>query len=474
MANRTLRDLPVTTTIASADLVHTSQSTTDKSVTQGKNAEYVMNLSAYTPDVVAVTGVTHTISTTINKQLIVCTIAGNCTMTFPGAFGDNQEITILNVIGSTANVIGLPNSEVLYPGQEITFVWNGAAWIKKQFVTNFITGTAAPTITPNYIGQIFIDGTNNTVYVSVGTGSATDWLELLDKISNIKSTAIDYVILDNDSYDVIENAHTSSTGLITITLPTVSDNSGRKIRIYNSGNGLTKIDGEGAETISYKGNALNIFYLYLEDDYVDILDNGTEWKIESCYSHIVLGMINSNDYTNRHLGSSNFVYDNQSDSTDLTGQHFTEATSNNTGIVLLDSAPAGNAGTLTVYFVSGTGIFTDGRVITFGDARTCDVNEGTTNKNDDNNITHNMGVNLIDYKSRIFISSDGTWNNAIENINTNEASAGILGITSYQVDTNNLTQQVAFNGLLIIDTDGTTLIIDNEDYYYDQIIEFSI
>lgn len=40
------------------------------------------------------------------------------------------------------------------------------------------TGTAAPTITPTFIGQEYIDTTNQKVYKAIGNSSASDWIAL--------------------------------------------------------------------------------------------------------------------------------------------------------------------------------------------------------------------------------------------------------------------------------------------------------
>jgi len=40
------------------------------------------------------------------------------------------------------------------------------------------TGTAAPTTTPSVVGDIFVDATNNKVYVATGTASSSDWTEV--------------------------------------------------------------------------------------------------------------------------------------------------------------------------------------------------------------------------------------------------------------------------------------------------------
>lgn len=46
---------------------------------------------------------------------------------------------------------------------------------------NNLIGTAAPSVTPNFIGQLFIDTTNKNIYAAIGTTGALDW-ELLNGV----------------------------------------------------------------------------------------------------------------------------------------------------------------------------------------------------------------------------------------------------------------------------------------------------
>lgn len=44
-----------------------------------------------------------------------------------------------------------------------------------SYLSKITIGTAAPSITPTSVGQIFVDTTNKKAYVSTGTSSSTDW-----------------------------------------------------------------------------------------------------------------------------------------------------------------------------------------------------------------------------------------------------------------------------------------------------------
>lgn len=475
MANRTLSDLPVVTTVAGADIIHTRQSTTDKSVSESKIAEYVQNLSDYAPTVVAVTGTTHTISTTIRKQLIICTIGSNCTMTFPGTYGNAKEITIKNVAASTANVIGLPNSEVLYPGSEITFIWNGSAWIKRLFTTNFLTGTATPTITPSFEGQLFIDYSNNNFFFAVGTSSSADWLPLASSTQPILTVDADYTIPDSlpSGTKILVQCNTvSQYGVITITLPTLADNIGKWFDIEHeaTNEGLVIVDGEGAETLRYKGTQITQNPIYSKGDTFRYEDNGTDWKISGS-TKMVIGWQNRSDWTNVHIGNG-VTYDNKSAAVDWTGMSFSDGT--NTATVAYDSGGTGAAGTLYFYNISGgTGVFTDGATLTAANSDTADVDEtgGGTSKNIDYNLYHGFGVNIKNIEKTITLSTDGTENNSFD-ILFSPTSATTTGLTFFQIDINSFQTQLGTGGINYTDTSGIGQTIDTEDWYCNVSVKF--
>jgi hypothetical protein len=68
-----------------------------------------------------------------------------------------------------------------------------------------------------------------------------------------------------------------TSGTFTVTLYAASGNAGRILTIKNSGVGIITVDGNGAETID--GSAT--FGLSLQYDFVQIVCDGTNWKIIS-------------------------------------------------------------------------------------------------------------------------------------------------------------------------------------------------
>lgn len=308
------------------------------------------------------------------------------------------------------------------------------------------------------------------------SNSLDHWLIISGGNAAVKSSNTTFTISDTEKYDVYHFSHSAFTGLIEGNLPTLADNRGKVIPFQNIGNGLSYINSEEGGNILYKGNLLDKMLFYLSGDRLTVRNNGTYWIVEDYYAHIESGWISCADWTNRHLGFSNFVYDNQSDSSDLTGQKFTEATSNNTGIVLSDSAPSGNAGTLTVYYVTGTGIFTDGRQIAFGNGVTCDVNEGTTNKNDDNYITHNMGIDInCGAIKKIIVNSTATYTGAIELNYAYVSESANYGCQIEEVDNNDILIQTgnAGAGSILSATGTLNTRLDGEDWYFNILYELT-
>lgn len=285
---------------------------------------------------------------------------------------------------------------------------------------------------------------------------------------NNYSITSNYIIDDNDYYNCIDVAHSSTTTKITVTLPTVAQNTGRLIRIQNTGSGLTLIDGEGAEKISFLGNSLDDVKLLMDDDYVELRSNGTKWICEHASINKITNWINTADETNRHFGSA-FTYDTKSAATDWTGKHITEATSNQTAIVLYDSGGTGNTGILYVYNIAvGTGIWTHNRVVTAGDdAATVAVEESSgSSKNIDYNFYHGFGINEKDIKVYGFWSTNATWNNSRKLEIGLQNTAANYGITLYQNSTNDYIVQTGDAGIAHLSTSGVATGITTSDEYY--------
>jgi hypothetical protein len=284
----------------------------------------------------------------------------------------------------------------------------------------------------------------------------------------LSNETISMTIQDTDKKRYIIANAAAGYGQQQITLPNPANNLSRRIRIEHGIN-QNLIVVKGSNNIRYNGNTLDYYYLYSPDSSIDLISDGTYWRKEKVNNWLSTGWINSAEYRNKHKGQSAFLYDTKSVGKSLVGLVGTEATSLNTFTVLSDSGGAGTSGTIIPYDVTGTGIFTDNRVITFNDGTTIAVNEGVgaTNKNDDNNIYHGLNLNLTKSRMdiRLFLSTDATENNAIE-IGAVIHDYQDLGSNPFQVDVNNLKIQTSTNGTLYCAENGARIVVDTDDIYY--------
>lgn len=92
---------------------------------------------------------------------------------------------------------------------------------------------------------------------------------------DVLAASADYTVINNDSYETI--LVTTAASDRTITLPTASANTGRRITIkkVDSGTGHVIVDGAGAETI----DGVATFYLTAQYNFVELVCDGTEWHI---------------------------------------------------------------------------------------------------------------------------------------------------------------------------------------------------
>ncbi len=174
------------------------------------------------------------------------------------------------------------------------------------------------------------------------------------------------------------------------------------------------------------------------------------------------GYINTNDWTNRHLGSVNIAYDGLSGTFEV-GEIVTEEISGNTGIVMSDSGTI-----LVLRDITGTGIFTNNREITGADSgATADVDGDT--KNVDSNFYHGFNKPLSDLLVKVLVSTDGTDANSFEvgTIATKEDSVFEQGFTIFVVDNNNVQVQTGSGGIGWIDqAAGGRGMIAAQNWYY--------
>jgi hypothetical protein len=305
-----------------------------------------------------------------------------------------------------------------------------------------------------------LDTVNDSIPVIPPTPS-DDW--------SIKATTADYVILDDDDYDLV--LVDSRTGAKLVTLPTLADNQGRVITVMAEylGGAIT-VDGEGAETIDGIAAAV----LQSKDDFVRVIGTATEWKILSCRQSMSTGWVNTNAWADKTLGNVNLVYDN------LTGA-FT------VGEVVIEYSDSGrttptgktgiimsNSGTVLVLKnVAGGGTFTNNYYLKGAtSAATADVNGAT--KAVETNLFHGFGRNMRDLTYHPYYSTNAAENGAYHSFATGQLSTTAeYGSVLQQIDTNNIAAQTGnVAGYISFDANGNGILWDNEDYYYNFMIQY--
>lgn len=344
---------------------------------------------------------------------------------------------------------------------------------------------------------------NNTVTVEIDFGAAVDqeeiimqpgqWIEFvydsestkfIPQNSNLQiiiDTAADYTIADwvpSGTKILVSPNSSTQKGKITVTLPTMADNIGKWYEVaHKTGQGLIEVDGEGAETLNFKGEQLTTCKIYSAGMGYKFQNNGSDWTMNGSNS-LKIGFQNRSDWTNVHMGNG-VTYDNGSaastKSVDWTGMVVTEATSGFTGVVVEDTGGAGTTGILYVYELSsGFTFWTNDRVLTASNGETIDVNEGTgSSKNVDYSLYHGSGIYIKDVYPLILVASSASPTTSIRVNYICSTSATVLGDNYASIDNNEILAQTGTGGYAVLDSNGVLFPIDTEDYYNNIILDFS-
>jgi hypothetical protein len=342
---------------------------------------------------------------------------------------------------------------------------------KGQYVCLDNIGTGTLTADPN--GAETIEGYSSIdIYPQkklILYCDGTVW-QIINDFEIIKSIGADYTITDSDIYKKYHFAHSASTGLLQGNLPTLADNIGKRYEFQNTGLGLSYINSEEGGNILFKDNSVDKLLLLKKGDKATLLATSAGWLVEDYYMCIESGWYNRSEERGVHIGFANYDYDNQSDSSDRTGFKYV-LDSGVTGLCIADSAPSGNSGTYTVCFVTGTGLAINNEEVTFGDAVTADVNEGSgNNKNQDWNITHNMGCQPSSW--RMYYNATATYTGAwLYDMHIGESSS--RGLQVLIIDDDEYKIQTLSLGFLQVTDASSVGSIGLSDAYFQTITEFS-
>lgn len=193
-----------------------------------------------------------------------------------GTASDTSRITIPK--NTTANLAGLTRKEatlVYDTTLSALFVDNGATLDQVGADASVVT-TEGDLIIGDSSGdesRLAIGG-NATVLTSNGT-TASWQAPALGTSYSVHSDADNYIVLDDDGFNLINFTDTSSDR--TCTLPTPSDNTNRVITIINtsSDQGKVTIGPDGAETIGgYASVALDC-----KGSRITVISDGTNWQV---------------------------------------------------------------------------------------------------------------------------------------------------------------------------------------------------
>lgn len=280
----------------------------------------------------------------------------------------------------------------------------------------------------------------------------------------------DYTI-DNDTYGDMTILATGGSAGIQLKTPDAGLCKNKIITVLkvDSGYGAIAIVNDFSDTY----NGMPFLLLINQYDKVRMISDGANWIILSAVLDFSTGGINTADWTNRELGDASVTYDGATGTMRI-GETVTEATSGNKGIIIADSGSI-----LILKNVTGTGIFTNDRVLTGGaTGATYVVNHpGTTTKNQDKNVYHGTGGNGGKLIKEVWVSPNTTftWTDAIMMMKISHDGTTTWGWDAINVDANNIKVHTGAGGVQYVnDASGARVTTAAGDYSYFVVVKLVI
>jgi hypothetical protein len=275
------------------------------------------------------------------------------------------------------------------------------------------------------------------------------------------------VINSNTEYLIIEADNTT----VNFNLPAIEGAQGHDYYIMNVGSQSLAIVPDGAETIEGDG----VRRLWSQFDYLHVIAiEDDTWYILGGRIIQDSGLINTSDWTDRHLGDCQFDVDGGDNPLGfLIGELITETGGNAvTGLLIDLTDNLDGTGTLTLINITNSGVVTNNNVVTGSrSGKTADINEPAgTNKNQDSDVIHNLNKNIRELEKVFTISTSGTENGTLEvpfiAFDDAVAAATELGTTIYQTNPLSYEVQSGADGLPFLNATGVVSILAAQDWYY--------
>ena len=381
-----------------------------------------------------------------NTHGVLIALAGATAITIAAGTGTDQsnQILVYNQSGISMTVDPGTGQETLLDGRMALFIYDGSS--------NFVR-------------------VNNDYY----TKSETDSLLDFPLTTSVKTS--DYTILDTDTEDVfIADPNSVQFGLLTIAAPATGGNTSKVRRVeHGAGQGLVRVNANGAQRFNFDGTDLQYILLYSPGQYVEFYwnTNTAKWTVKSRDISFNTGFQGRSTWTSMNAGNG-VTYDGKSAAVDFTGTIITEATSGFTGVVVHDSGGTGTSGIFYVYDLSSNFTFwTNNRVLTASDGTTALVNEiSGQSKNVNYNLYFGFGRSTVKIQKEIAVSTDKSEANTF--FSGGGDTAGVAQKSNYYgVDTNQMAYYSTSAGAFTFtDSGGLNGVLVGQDYFYNHRLIF--
>lgn len=280
--------------------------------------------------------------------------------------------------------------------------------------------------------------------------------------SSVSVKTADYTSLDADGINhVVFDFSAGNKKMLNYTTPALANNLNRKIKISTYGDGILKINREGASNILFNGNSLTATYLYCSGNFIEISGSSLGWIVTGHKIYIETSWLYNTDQSNDDYGLKTVTYDGKV-GTFAIGERVTINGVVDAGIIIADSGTV-----LTLYACTNAqnGQFTNDWTIVGAQSGTT-ANVNGTNTNTFASILHNWGLNAVSLDYKLFINTSASFTNSIEIGTTFLDGANMDNVNMIQDSTSAVHLQTGNIGLRYArDADGATVVYSTSNIY---------